>query len=62
MLDISYDSISEGIDKLIRYVKIRNNLYEKSYWSIFNNSCIKLGFSLIKNGVDRKSIIIIINM
>lgn len=62
MLDIGYDSISEGIDKLIKYVKIRNNLYGKSYWSIFNYSCIKLGFSLMKNGVDRKDIIVIMNM
>lgn len=62
MLDIGYDSISEGIDKLIKYVKIRNSLCGKSYWFIFNYNCIKLGFSLIKNGANRKDIIVIMNM
>lgn len=62
MLDIGYESISDGIDKLIKYVKIRNSLYGKSYWSIFNYNCAKLGFSLIQNGADRKDIIIIMNM
>lgn len=62
MLDIGYDSISDGIEKLIKYVKIRNSLYGKSYWSIFNYSCIKLGLSLIKSGADRKDVIIIMNM
>lgn len=56
MLDISFTSTEEGMEKLRKYVSIRNAMGGALYWNIVNADCLRLADALVFAGADRNEI------
>lgn len=47
MLDINFTSTEEGMEKLRKYVSIRNVMGGALYWNIVNDDCLRLPMRFI---------------
>lgn len=61
MLDINFTSTEEGMEKLRKYVSIRNVMGGALYWNIVNDDCLRLADALYPAGADRNEIESILN-
>ena len=61
MLNINFTSTEEGMEKLRKYVSIRNTMGGALYWNIVNDDCLRLANALCLAGTDRNEIESILN-
>lgn len=56
MLDIEFNDIDEGIEKLKNAVGIRSEMGGGMYWNICEDDCLRLADKLVASGVDKTEI------
>jgi hypothetical protein len=50
MLDKNFNTVEEGLEKLKKSVKIRNQMGGAMYWNILNDECCEIGNRLLSMG------------
>lgn len=61
MLDDTFETVEEGIQKLKKSVAIRNQMGGALYWNILNVDCEKIARKLWMMGADYEEIRKIVN-
>ncbi len=53
MLDIDFETIEEGIEKLKKAVELRNQMGGALFFNVCEEDCLKLANELAEAGADR---------
>lgn len=61
MLDTTFETKEQGLEKLKETVAIRNNMGGALYWNIVNDDCLEIADKLFDMGVSMSEIQEILN-
>jgi hypothetical protein len=61
MLDTTFETKEQGLEKLKETVAIRNNMGGALYWNIVNDDCLEIADKLFDMGVPSSEIQEILN-
>ena len=61
MIDKTFETKEEGIEKLKNGVSLRNQMGGALYWNIVNDDCIEMADKLFCMGVEKTDIQAILN-
>jgi len=53
LLDINFETLEEGIEKLKKAVETRNQMGGATYWNICEEDCLRLADKLSATGVNK---------
>jgi hypothetical protein len=61
MIDKSFETKEQGLEKLKKGIEIRNKMGGALYWNIVNDDCIEMAYKLFDMGVEKSEINAIFN-
>lgn len=61
MIDTTFETKEQGIEKLKNAVSLRNQMGGALYWNIINDDCVKIARQLLGIGVEKSEIKAILN-
>ena len=61
MIDITFETKEQGIEKLKEAVSLRNRMGGALYWNIVNDICLKAAEKLLCMGVEKSELQTILN-